>query len=279
VLGPAVEDAIERIAGDHSSSSSRLARVGLETMALLTLERPSARDPTVLQEAARRISEAQPAMAIVYNVVHLFARLVSEGNEPMAVLRQLQEELETARERIGKTFLKIAPDDATVLTISYSEGVRASLRAAHDRRRVARVLVLESGPLFEGRAMAAALEREGIKASVVPDPEGPKQASEATYVLVGADSILRDGSLVNKRGTLPIAEAAAARGKPVYVACETLKFDARYDSASWPGAGTRELFDLTPPRLVTTVVTERGAYAPDMIRTMLSPARGSDASE
>jgi len=276
MLGPAVDDAIERIAGDHSSSSSRLARVGLETMALLTLERPSAKDPAVLQEAARRISQAQPAMAIVHNVVYLFARLVAEGNEPMAVLRQLQEELETARERIGKTFLKIAPDSATVLTLSYSEGVRASLRAAHDRRRIARVLVMESGPLFEGRAMAAALEREGLKASVVPDPEGPKYAAEATYVLVGADSILRDGSLVNKRGTQAVAEAAAAGGRPVYVACETLKFDARYDSASWPGAGTRELFDLTPARLVTTVVTERGAYTPDTIRTMLSPNRKSD---
>ena len=278
MLGPAVDDAIERIAGDHSSSSSRLARVGLETMALLTLERPSAKDPAVLQEAARRISQAQPAMAIVHNVVYLFARLVAEGNEPMAVLRQLQEELETARERIGKTFLKIAPDSATVLTLSYSEGVRASLRAAHDRRRIARVLVMESGPLFEGRAMAAALEREGLKASVVPDPEGPKHAAEATYVLVGADSILRDGSLVNKRGTRAVAEAAAAGGRPVYVACETLKFDARYDSASWPGAGTRELFDLTPARLVTTVVTERGAYTPDTIRTMLSPARKSDVA-
>ena len=278
MLGPAVEDAIERIAADQSSSSSRLARVGLETMALLTLERPSARDPKVLQEAARRISDAQPAMAIVYNVVHLFARLVGEGNEPMAVLRQLQEELETARERIGKTFLKIAPDSATVLTLSYSEGVRASLRAAQGRRRIARVLVAESGPLFEGRAMAAALEREGLQVTVVPDAEGPKHAAEATYVLVGADSILRDGSLVNKRGTLPIAEAAAANGKPVYVACETLKFDARYDSTSWPGAGTRQLFDLTPARLVTNVVTERGAFTPDTIRTMLSPARKSDAS-
>src|SRR5437773_1995929 len=145
MLGPVVEDAIEGIAGDRTSSASRLARVALETMALATLERPGQRDPATLAEIARRISEAQPAMAIVHNVVHMFAGLVAEGHEPMAVLRQLLEELDTARERIGKTFLKIAPDRATVLTLSYSESVRACLLAAHNRGRIVRVLVTERG--------------------------------------------------------------------------------------------------------------------------------------
>ncbi len=207
MLGPVVEDAIEGIAGDRTSSASRLARVALETMALATLERPGQRDPATLAEIARRISEAQPAMAIVHNVVHMFAGLVAEGHEPMAVLRQLLEELDTARERIGKTFLKIAPDRATVLTLSYSESVRACLLAAHNRGRIVRVLVMEAGPAFEGRGMAAALGRDGIPA------------------------------------------------------------------ASWPGATMQDLFDLTPGALITTVVTERGTYAPDILRTILAPAR------
>ena len=218
MLGPVVEDAIEGIAGDRTSSASRLARVALETIALATLERPGQRDPATLAEIARRISEAQPAMAIVHNVVHMFAGLVAEGHEPMAVLRQLLEELETARERIGKTFLKIAPDRATVLTLSYSESVRACLLAAHNRGRIVRVLVMEAGPVFEGRAMAAALGRDGIPVEVISDEVGPTRAAEATYVLVGADSILRDGSLVKKRGTLPLAQSAKAQEKPVYVA-------------------------------------------------------------
>jgi len=276
MLGPVVEDAIEGIAGDRTSSASRLARVALETMALATLERPGQRDPATLAEIARRISEAQPAMAIVHNVVHMFVGLVAEGHEPMAVLRQLLEELETARERIGKTFLKIAPDRATVLTLSYSESVRACLLAAHNRGRIVRVLVMEAGPVFEGRAMAAALGRDGIPVEVISDEVGPTRAAEATYVLVGADSILRDGSLVNKRGTLPLARSAKAQEKPVYVACESLKFDARFDAVSWPaGARMQDLFDLTPGALITTVVTERGTYAPDILRTILAPARGA----
>ena len=275
--GPVVDDAIEGIAGDHTSSASRLARVALETMALATLEGPGGRKPAVLADIARRISEAQPAMAIVHNVVYLFSRLVAEGQEPMAVLREIHGELETARERIGKTFLKVAPERATVLTLSYSESVRACLLAAHGKRRIVQALVMEAGPVFEGRAMAKVLDADGVPVAVIPDETGPARVVEASYVLTGADSVLRDGSIVNKRGTRPLAEAAAKYGKPMFVACETLKFDARFDVASWPAPRTGNLFDLTPGPLVTTVVTERGTYAPEIIRTMLAPSRVDSA--
>lgn len=274
VWGPVVEEAIEGIAGDRTSSASRLARVGLETMALATLEGAGRKDPAVLMEIARLISEAQPAMAIIYNVVHLFARLVAEGHEPMAVLREIHTELDTARERIGKTFLKIAPEKATVVTLSYSESVRACLLAAHAKRRIVQVLVMEAGPVFEGRAMAKVLDGDGVPATVIPDDQGPARIGEATYVLVGADSVLRDGSIVNKRGTLPLAQAATKCGKPVYVACETLKFDARFDATPWPRTGDQGIFDVTPGRFITTVVTERGTYTPEIIRTMLAQTKG-----
>jgi len=279
VPGPVVDEAIEGIAADHTSSASRLARVALETMALATLEGPGGKDPAALVEVARRISEAQPAMAIVHNVVHMFARLLADGHEPMAVLRELHSELDSARERIGKTFLKVAPERATVVTLSYSESVRACLLAAHGRRRIVQVLVMEAGPVFEGRTMAKVLEADGVPATVIPDDGGVLRVADATYVLTGADSVLRDGSVVNKRGTRALAEAAAKHGKPMYVACETLKFDARFDAASWPGPRVGSLFDMTPGPLVTTVVTERGTYAPEIIRTLLAPSRTSSAKD
>ena len=271
--GPVVEEAIEGIAGDRTSSASRLARVGLETMALATLEGAGRKDPAVLTEIARQISNAQPAMAIVHNVVHLFARLVAEGHEPMEVLREIHAELDSARERIGKTFLKVAPDKATVLTISHSESVRSCLLAAHGKRRIAGVLVMESGPTLEGRAMAKILEGDGLPATVIPDDQGPVRIGDAAYALVGADAVLRDGSVVNKKGTLALARAASTGGKPLYVACETLKFDARFDAGTWPGGRTMDLFDLVPGNLVTTVVTERGTYTPEIVRTMLDPGK------
>lgn len=289
MLGPAVEDAIEGIAADRTSSASRLARVALETVALVTIESPGWRSPDVLKEAAQRISEAQPAMAIVHNIVYLFARLVAEGQEPMAVLRELHSELETARERIARTFLKVAVPKGTYVTLSYSDNVLESLRAAHARASVARVFVMESGPLFEGRALAKSLAASEIPSTVIPDSEGPSHVKESSAVLVGADSILRDGSLINKTGTSSLALAAREDEKPVYVVCESMKFDSRYDATSWPGAAhpsagdgrsshpnterIRQDFEVIPGRLLTAIVTERGRYTSDVIQTMLSPGR------
>ena len=127
--------------------------------------------------------------------------------------------------------------------------------------------------------MAKVLETDGVPATVIPDDAGVLRVADATYVLTGADSVLRDGSVVNKRGTRALAEAAAKHGKPMYVACETLKFDARFDAASWPGPRAGNLFDVTPGPLVTTVVTERGTYAPEIIRTLLAPARVASAKD
>src|SRR5438046_10420372 len=134
VPGPVVDEAIEGIAADHTSSASRLARVALETMALATLEGPGGKDPAALAEVARRISEAQPAMAIVHNVVHMYARLLADGHEPMAVLRELHSELDSARARLGKSFLKVDPEKATVVRMSCSERARACVLADHGTR-------------------------------------------------------------------------------------------------------------------------------------------------
>ncbi len=290
MLPPSVEEAIASIAEDHTSGASRIARVGLETMTLLVLEAKGKPDPRDLAEAARRISEAQPAMAIVHNVVQMFTQLVSEGMEPMAVRNQLQEELETAKERIARTYLKIAPEDAVVVTTSFSDNALAVLQLAHDKGRIRRVYVLEARPLLEGRFLVVALKEAGIAASLAPDALGPQLVAEATSVLVGADSVLRDGSVVNKIGSYGLALAARQHGKPFHVACETLKFDARHDATSWPGSramNPREVwenppeqvdvvnryFEVVPASLVTAIVTERGSYPPDLVKTMLAQAR------
>ncbi|HEX9339606.1 MAG TPA: hypothetical protein VF992_00305 [Thermoplasmata archaeon] len=290
MLPPSVEEAIRGIAEDRTSGASKLARLALEVMGLAIMEAKGRPDPKDLAEAARRISDAQPAMSIVHNVAHLVAQLVGEGQEPKAVFETTREELDAAREKIARTFLKVAPDRGAVVTVSYSENVLEALRTAHGRGRVDRVFVMESRPLFEGRTLAKDLGAAGIPVTLVADTVGPSLMDDAACALVGADAVLRDAAVVNKVGTYGLALAAMDRKKPFYVACESLKFDARYDAASWPVPGPRppeevwdargdrievlnRYFEITPGRLVTTTVTERGTYAPDVIRTMLAQAR------
>ena len=294
MLPPSVDDAIRSIASDRTTGASKLARVSLETMMLLVVERQGKPGREELAAAARRISEAQPAMASVHNVAELFSRLLVEGADPREVQAHLRSELDHAHERIAGTFLKDAPDRASIMTLSHSEAVLACLRLLDEKGRLDRVYVMESRPLFEGRVLAETLAEGGIGVTILTDALGPSQMSRADLALIGADSVLRDGSVVNKVGSFSLALAAQTYQKPFYVACETLKFDARYTKATWPGSPPRDpsevwespregveidnrYFEAVPAELVTRVVSERGGYAPDILRVMLSEGRQTAA--
>src|SRR5256712_13290658 len=103
MLPEPVEEAIHAIADDRTSGASRLARIALDTMGLAIMESKGRPDPKALTEVARRISAAQPAMAIVHNVAHLVGRLGSEGQEPKAVLEATRAEPDGTRRRIART--------------------------------------------------------------------------------------------------------------------------------------------------------------------------------
>src|SRR5881397_72851 len=136
MLPAPVEEAVRGIAEDRTSGASKLARLALDTMGLAIVDAKGRPDPKELAEVARRISEAQPAMAIVHNVAHLVARLVSEGLDPKAVLLETRTELDRARERIARTFLKVVPPHATIVTLSYSDNVLEAIKMAHGRGHV-----------------------------------------------------------------------------------------------------------------------------------------------
>jgi translation initiation factor 2B subunit (eIF-2B alpha/beta/delta family) len=87
-----------------------------------------------------------------------------------------------------------------------------------------------------------------------------ERLEEAEVVLVGADAVFCDGSIVNAAGTRELAAAAARAGVPVVVAAETLKLV--------PSRGVEPaeaLFELTPAELVETIATEEGLFAPEEI--------------
>jgi translation initiation factor 2B subunit (eIF-2B alpha/beta/delta family) len=92
-------------------------------------------------------------------------------------------------------------------------------------------------------------------------------------VLVGADSVLADGSLINKIGTKKIATMAEREGILFCALCESAKFS----TADFLGEQIQiveSLFDLTPAEYVSTVVTELGPIEPGTVgsqaRKMLS---------
>lgn len=281
MLPPDVEARVAAIAADRTSGASELSVRALEAFEALA---PSTPSPENLRELAGRLEAAQPSMAAMRNVAHLCAQLLAEGGDPAIALREVRREIEGAQEKIARNALKVLPGQAALLTISRSAAVLALCKFLHVRGRLVSVCVLESRPQLEGRKTAEELASMGIPVTLVADALGPSLARECDAVVAGADSVLRDGALVNKIGTYPLALAAKAAGKPFYGACEVLKIDAAHTAETFPPPGARppeELepppdvaarnvyFDLTPPELVTAYITDKGVYEPRRIAPLI----------
>jgi translation initiation factor 2B subunit (eIF-2B alpha/beta/delta family) len=152
--------------------------------------------------------------------------------------------------------------DAVAATHSASATVREALLHTPPKR----VICTVSDPIGEGRAFADGLRAEGLDVELVDDADGPAAVADATVLLLGADTVFKDGTLCNKVGTTALAQAAVDNGKPSIVAAEIFKLaPIGAADAPDPSPAERELFELTPPELITTIVTEEGECAPPEI--------------
>jgi translation initiation factor 2B subunit (eIF-2B alpha/beta/delta family) len=157
-------------------------------------------------------------------------------------------------------------DGKIVLTHSASATVREALVHGSPAKAICTV----SEPVGEGRAFADDLRGEGLSVDLVEDADAPAAIETVDVLLIGADTVFRCGTLCNKIGTTALADAAQKHGVPTIVACEIVKL-APIEAASAPEQSEAEktLFELTPPDLLTEIVTEEGAVTPDAVGALV----------
>jgi methylthioribose-1-phosphate isomerase len=168
----------------------------------------------------------------------------------------------------------------------------AGVYAAHDAGVPVHVWVDETRPRNQGAALTAwELGAHGVRHTVIVDNAGGHlmQTGQVDLVLVGTDRTTANGDVVNKIGTYLKALAARDCGVPFYVAAPSPSIDWTIDAAGevpieeragdevTTVAGTTPAgeaarvrltpdgsparnpgFDVTPARLVTGIITERG---------------------
>jgi len=272
---PEVEAGLRRLAEDRTSGSLELALAAIDLMGY----GPNP-DPEVLRKLAHDIAAAQPAMAAVRNAAFfcLTARQDSIAYRVnyLDAVKAFRRFVETSRPKAGRQFLKMVEGAASVVTLSHSSTVLEALRLLHGRHALTSVIVLESLPGGEGRATVEALRAEGILAEMRPDGEHASAVAASDLVLLGADTIYRDGGVANKVGSRALAVAAREAGKRVYVVTETIKLDhTRPSSAATfpPGA----LFEVLPPSLLDGIATERGVLPPSRFTELSGDGPGAEA--
>jgi translation initiation factor 2B subunit (eIF-2B alpha/beta/delta family) len=204
-------------------------------------------------------------------------RLDKLPDHPLASFRRAAAAAAEALERESREAVAAAAraacrhigSECTIITHSLSSSVSACLDLL--RPQGVRVIVSESRPLDEGWRLAQRLSSWSVPATLITDAQLGLFAGQADVALVGADSLLRDGSAVNKAGTYLLALACRDRGVPFYVCCESFKWGARDEpeleemdpgelgAPAWPGVAVRNIyFDITPARLIDAWFSEQG---------------------
>ena len=256
---------VEELKSDRSHGASWMARRAVETL-LEVSEQPFDSSEALLEAlvgAARELSESRPGVGAIAGASgRVLAAASAHRHIDVDELRRLIGEegngILDGRIRAAASIaiqLQKRLKDSVVLTHSASATVREALVHTPPARAICTV----SEPVGEGRDFADDLRGEGLDVDLVEDADAPAALDDASLFLVGADTVFRDGTLNNKIGTTAIAEAAVARDVPVVVACEIIKLaPIEAASAPEPSEAERALFELTPPDLLTEIVTEEG---------------------
>ncbi|MFE8913602.1 S-methyl-5-thioribose-1-phosphate isomerase [Streptomyces globisporus] len=183
--------------------------------------------------------------------------------------------------------------------VSGGEGTALAVALrVHRQGRLRRLWVDETRPLLQGaRLTAYEAARNGLAYSLLTDNAAGSlfAAGEVDAVLIGADRIAADGSVANKVGSYPLAVLAKYHHVPFIVVAPTTTVDLEtpdgasiiveqrsgkevteltspQDVSDGGGGGIvvaplgapayNPAFDVTPPELITAIVTEEGAISP-----------------
>jgi methylthioribose-1-phosphate isomerase len=261
----------------------------------LANSRPTAVNLAWVLARMRRVSETVDAEI---SARELTERLLNEAHSICS------EDHEMCR-AIGRHGAVLLHDGQGVLTHCNAGGLATSqfgtalgvLFAAQESGKQVHAFVGETRPLLQGSRLTAwELKQRGIETTLICDSMAAQVMREGRVqaVVVGADRIAANGDTANKIGTYSLALLAAAHEIPFYVAAPSSTFDLRIESGDQIPIEHRDpreithgfgqqtapdgvrvynpAFDVTPARLITAMVCERGVIRPvtrETIRAML----------
>ncbi len=255
-----------------------------------------------LEEASRLLASTRPTAVNLFWALERMRKAWSQEPEVpslqravVARARALAAEDEQMCRDIGRHGASLVPAGARILTHCNAGALATGdygtalgvVRAAHEAGRVELVWVDETRPFLQGARLTAwELMQDGVPCRLICDNMAGHfmQRGQVDLVVVGADRITARGDVANKIGTYSVAVLCREHGIPFYVAAPYSTIDASLrDGADIPIeersadevteiAGRRiapmgiavanPAFDVTPARLVSAIITERGVFRP-----------------
>jgi len=179
----------------------------------------------------------------------------------------------------------------SLATVAYGTALGV-IRATKESGKNVKVIATETRPVQQGsRLTAFELKHDGFDVSLIPDTAvGYTMANNlVNKVVVGADRVLRTGHVYNKIGTYQVALIAKQHGIPFYVAAPLSTFDMKSNPQDViieqrKGSEVTQIgdkktapeginvinpaFDMTPPELISGIITEAGVAKPPFVESI-----------
>lgn len=235
--------------------------------------------PHVLNPQIEYLTECRPMCFAMGNAIRLLKARVTkldleisdeDGAKELleAVDTFIQERIVFAEYVIAANAAEMIVDGDIILTYGHQRLVRHAIQKARDEGKEFEVAILDDPFDQTGQELAKKLRSIGIKVTYYPHLGGLRvNVKRATKVMIGAEALFANGSVYGPAGTCDIGMAATDLGVPVVALCETINFDRdRISTESLtyneidPERSTEDafrlLFDTTPDRYITAVVTE-----------------------
>ena len=259
------------------------------------------------EEPLYRISSARPTAVNLKWAVDQMGAVIREGIESgfgkdhiidnlFLYEKQLEAQDEQTNRAIGDNGAALLQPGSRILThcnagslatVFYGTALGIVYSAAA-QGKVERVYADETRPLGQGSRLTSwELSRAGVPVTLICDNMAASLMAQGQVdaVIVGADRIAANGDAANKIGTYGVAVLAKHHGIPFYVAAPISTFDFSLADGSGIPIEQRNpsevlpqpiegvsvwnpAFDVTPADLVTAIITEKGVYKPEEVKSL-----------
>lgn len=249
--------------------------------------------------ALRRMEDRLRELHEVTNLYEIRKALVEEAES-------IAEDDRRVNRLIGEHGNSIVPMGANILT-HCNAGALATvefgtalgvIRAAHEGGKKVHVYADETRPFLQGaRLTTVELMKDSIPVTLIADNMAGylMQQGKVDLVIVGADRVAANGDTANKIGTYSLAVLAHAHEIPFYIAAPTSTIDLKVPGGQDIPIEERNpkemrevfgvptapenvpvynpAFDVTPAKLITGIITEKGIisspYSVNLLKMMV----------
>jgi methylthioribose-1-phosphate isomerase len=288
-VAKAIADMVTQSAGPYAAAGMGMALAAFETKGM-------SHDQVLeyLRAAAYTLSHARPTTVkrmelVVGGCIEAALTAIEQGNQlDIAIFLHTLNSMNKKYIRTGEVanyLVDMFPNKGVIMTQCFGETiVGLMLKEAKRREKDIKVICPETRPYFQGARLTASVAFEqGFDVTVITDnmPAYTMMSKKVDLFTSAADVICMDGHVVNKVGTFQIAIAAKYFGIPYFVTgtpdrghdkISTVKIEERDESYVLEAMGVRTAmegvkgyypaFDITPPHLVSGVVTDKGIFSP-----------------